>query len=69
MGRNQGKVGLQGGRETELAQRALAQCACFPGYRLGQARGAGLLAVWPGKRQHLAAVVWGRIWRGLTVVR
>lgn len=62
-------MGLQGGRETELAQRAVAQCACFPGYRLGQARGAGLLAVWPGRTQHGAAVVWGSIWRGLAVVR
>ena len=52
-----------------MAQRAVAQCACFPGYRLGQARGAGLLAVWPGRTQHGAAVVWGSIWRGLAVVR
>ena len=39
------RVGFQGGKEAELAQRALAQGPGFPGYRLRHAPGAGLLAV------------------------
>lgn len=39
------RVGSQGGKEAESAQRALAQGPGFPGYRLRHALGAGLLAV------------------------